>query len=93
MYDFDLAEFALFGPRETKDFAFGLAMAWPDGTSPALRILGGATAKFLYSSDKGSRNHFRISGPAFTDPLIGDRGGEIGSGHFLIGHLMKSISR
>jgi len=77
MYDFDLAEFALFGPRETKDFAFGLAMAWPDGTSPALRILGGATAKFLYSSDKGSRNHFRISGPAFTDPLIGDRGGEM----------------
>jgi len=44
MYDFDLAEFAL-GPRETKDFAFGLAMAWPDGTSPALRILGGSHCK------------------------------------------------
>ena len=77
MYDFDLAEFALFGARETKDFSFGLAMAWPDGTSPAVRILGEAEAHFLYSSDKGVRNHFRIGGPAFTDPLIGDRGGEM----------------
>ncbi len=77
MYDFDLAEFALFGPRETKDMNFGFAMAWPDGTSPVLRILGGVTAKFLYSSDNGTRNHFRISGTAFNDPLIGDRGGEM----------------
>jgi hypothetical protein len=77
MYDFDLAEFALFGPHDRKDFSFGFAMAWPDGTSPALRILGEAKAKFLYSSDKGARNHFRIGGPAFTDPVIGDRGGEL----------------
>ena len=77
MYDFDLAEFALFGPRETKSFTFGFAMAWPDGTSPALRILGEVKADFLYTSDKGARNHFRIGGPAFTDPLIGNRGGEM----------------
>lgn len=77
MYDFDLAEFALFGLRETKDLDFGVAMAWPDGTSPVLRILGGAKAKFLYSSDNGTRNHFRVSGAAFNDPLIGDRGGEM----------------
>jgi hypothetical protein len=77
MYDFDLAEFALFGPRETEDFSFGFAMAWPDGTSPALRILGDVKADFLYSSDKGARNHFRIAGAAFTDPIIGDRGGEL----------------
>lgn len=77
MYDFDLSEFALFGPREPEDFNFGLALAWPDGSSPALRILGGAHAKFLYSSDNGARNHFRISGPAFSDPAVGDRGGEL----------------
>lgn len=77
MYDFDLAEFALFGPHEPKDFSFGFAMAWPDGTSPALRIPGLVTAKFLYSSDKGAKNYFRISGPAFTDPVVGDRGGEM----------------
>ncbi len=77
MYDFDLAEFALFGPRETKNFTFGFAMAWPDGTSPALRILGDVKADFLYTSDKGAQNHFRIGGPAFTDPLIGNRGGEM----------------
>ena len=77
MYDFDLAEFALFGPREPKDFAFGFALAWPDGTSPSLRIPGAVSAKFLYSSDKGARNHFRISGPAFSDPVVGDRGGEL----------------
>jgi hypothetical protein len=77
IYDFDLAEFALFGPREPKDFAFGFAMAWPDGTSPVLRIIGGVNAKFLYTSDNGAKNHFRLSGPAFTDPVVGDRGGEM----------------
>lgn len=77
MYDFDLSEFILFGPREPEDFTFGLALVWPDGTSPALRILGGANAKFLYSSNNGARNHFRVSGPAFFDPAIGDRGGEL----------------
>ncbi len=77
MYDFDLAEFALHGPRAKADFAFGLAMAWPDTAPPVVQILGEAKAKFLYSSDKGAKNHFRISGPAFTDPVLGDRGGEI----------------
>ena len=77
MYDFDLAEFALLGPRKPQDFIFGFAMAWPDGTSPALRILGAVNAKFLYSSDKGARDHYRLSGPAFTDPVVGDRGGEM----------------
>jgi len=77
MYDFDLAEFALFGPRAPGSFNFGVAMAWPDGTAPTLRVPGDATAKFLYSSEKATRNHFRIGGPAFTDPLIGDRGGEM----------------
>lgn len=77
MYDFDLAEFALLGPREPKSFTFGLAMAWPDGPPPTLRVLGSANAKFLYSSESGARHHFQISGPAFTDPAIGDRGGEL----------------
>ena len=77
IYDFDFGEFALFGPREPKDFTFGFALAWPDGTTPVLRIPGAVNAKFLYSSDNASKNHFRLSGPAFTDPVIGDRGGEI----------------
>lgn len=77
MYDFDLAEFALLGPREPKSFTFGLAMARPDGPPPLIRILGAANAQFLYSSDSGAKHHFRISGPAFTDPVIGDRGGEL----------------
>ena len=77
MYDFDLAEFALFGPHEPKDFSFGFAMAWPEDAAPTLRILGRVYAKFLYSSDKATRNHFRFSGPAFTDPVAGDRGGEL----------------
>ena len=77
MYDFDLAEFALFGPRETKDFMFGLALAWPEDNAPLLRILGPAHARFLYASDKGAKNHFRVFGAAFEDTRAGDRGGEM----------------
>lgn len=77
IYDFDLAEFALFGPREPKDFTFGFVMAWPEDAAPLLRVLGAVNAKFLYSSDNGAKNHFRLSGPAFTDPIVGDRGGEL----------------
>lgn len=77
MYDFDLAEFALLGPRDPKSFNFGLALAWPDGPPPLVRILGLANARFLYSSDSGAKHHFQISGPAFNDPVIGDRGGEL----------------
>ena len=77
MYDFDLAEFALLGPRAPRSFEFGLALAWPDGPPPLVRILGAATAKFLYSSESGARHHFQVSGPAFSDPAIGDRGGEL----------------
>ncbi|MCF8507429.1 MAG: hypothetical protein K9G83_01725 [Hyphomonadaceae bacterium] len=77
IYDFDLAEFAIFGPRARQDFTFGFAMAWPDGTSPTLRILGAVHAKFLYSSEDGAKDHYRLSGPAFTDPVVGNRGGEL----------------
>lgn len=77
IYDFDLAEFAVAGPRTPQDFSFGLVMAWPDGSLPLLRLLGPAHAKFLYSSDKGAKNHYRVSGVAFSDPAIGDRGGEL----------------
>jgi hypothetical protein len=77
VYDFDLAEFALFGPRETKDFMFGLALAWPEENAPLLRILGPAHARFLYASDKGAKNHYRVFGAAFEDARAGDRGGEL----------------
>ena len=67
MYDFDLAEFALFGPREAKDFTFGMALAWPDGSSPLVRILGSASAAYKGKDERLGRraNHFSFSGPAF----------------------------
>lgn len=77
MYDLDLAEFSLLGPRTRSDFTFGLAMAWPQDNSPYLRILGEARVGFLYTSDGGAKHHFRVSGPAFSDPRAGDRGGEM----------------
>jgi hypothetical protein len=77
IYDFDFGEYAVFGPRKPEDFSFGLALAWPDGTSPVLRLLGAARGDFLYSSENGARNHYRIIGPAFTDPTSGNRGGEL----------------
>ena len=46
MYDFDLAEFALFGPREPKDFSFGLAMAWADTAPPLVQLLGTVRARY-----------------------------------------------
>ncbi len=89
MYDFDLAEFALFGPRQPKDFTFGLALAWPEDDAPLLRILGEARADFLYSSDKGAKNHFRISGPAFEDTRAGSRGGEMIT-DAVFGHVIEA---
>lgn len=50
MYDFDLAEFALFGPRgdaAQRDFAFGLAMTWPADDAPPFQVFDGPeTARF-----------------------------------------------
>lgn len=89
MYDFDMAEFALFGPRLTQDFTFGLALAWPEDNAPLLRILGEAKAKFLYTSDAGAKNHFRISGAAFEDARAGDRGGEM-STDATFGHVIEA---
>jgi hypothetical protein len=70
MYDFDLSEFALFGPRELEDFSLGLAMAWPDGSSPVLRILGEIKATPIGSESSTFINGdaiitFLISGPEF----------------------------
>lgn len=73
MYDFDLAEFALFGPREAKDFSFGLALAWPDAAPPLVQVLGEAHAKFVASEtlNGAAVNRFAVSGVAF-----GGNGGE-----------------
>ena len=49
----------------------------PEGPPPIVRILGQAEAKFLYSSESGARHHFTIAGPAFSDPALGSRGGEL----------------
>lgn len=41
MYDFDLAEFALFGPRgdeARQDFTFGFAMSWPADDAPPFQV-------------------------------------------------------
>lgn len=67
MYDFDFAEFALFGPREAKDFSFGLALAWPDTAPPLVQILGDAEATFVESEtvNGATVNRFSIGGSAF----------------------------
>jgi hypothetical protein len=65
MYDFDLAEFALFGQRSSQPFDFGLAMAWPDGSSPVVRILGSAHAAPL---DSGQR----VFSSDNADPAYGE---------------------
>lgn len=64
MYDFDLAEFAILGPRGPgSDFTFGLAMAWPDGEDPTMRLLGRVDANFVASPDS-QINIFTVDGPA-----------------------------
>lgn len=69
MYDFDLAEFALFGQRGSQPFDFGLAMAWPDGSSPVVRILGAAHAAPL---DSGTRVFASDNAdPAYGEPMDG----------------------
>lgn len=67
MYDFDLAEFALYGPRTPDNFTFGVAMAWPDGSEPVLRVLGQAEAQLLDSGVRTyqSYNLFAVGGEAF----------------------------
>lgn len=90
MYDFDLAEFALFGPREPKDFKFGLALAWPDGSSPLVRTLGDAQAAFKAIETNGNRpaNRFTVTGPAF-----GNQAGEMlfdaQYGHVIEAHFAR----
>jgi hypothetical protein len=68
MYDFDLAEFALFGQRGSQPFDFGLAMAWPDGSSPVVRILGQAHAAPL---DSGARVFSSGADPAYGEAMEG----------------------
>jgi hypothetical protein len=72
MYDFDLAEFALFGPRNGQAFDFGLAMAWPDGSSPTLRVLGAARGELI---DSGIRVYEPFALYAITGEAFGDDGG------------------
>lgn len=86
IYDFDFAEFALFGPRSGEDFAWGLAMTWPAGDPPMLHLLGEATAAFAGTGeiDGQSVNRFTIAGPAF-----GAKGGEI-SFDAATGHVVKA---
>jgi hypothetical protein len=73
IYDFDLAEFALFGPRKAENFTFGVALAWPDGSEPLLRVLGPATARYDGSplkevgTGKPMLNSFELGGAAFAD--------------------------
>ncbi|MDP3739025.1 MAG: hypothetical protein Q8R02_16645 [Hyphomonadaceae bacterium] len=70
MYDFDFAEFALFGAgeapgtttRKFTDFSFGLVMAWPDGSSPLVRKLGRARAELIVHSKQPI---FAVSGEPF----------------------------
>jgi hypothetical protein len=74
LYDFDFAEFALFGPRDTQSRSYGYAITWPDGPAPSLRQLGEAQLVFMAAEGEGEHrvNRFKIEGPAF-----GAKGGEI----------------
>jgi hypothetical protein len=72
IYDFDLAEFALFGPRGAENFDFGLAMAWPEGPPPTLRVLGKAHAELV---DSGIRVYEPFALYAVTGEAFGDDGG------------------
>jgi hypothetical protein len=66
MYDFDLAEFALFGHRDSSDFAFGLAIAWPDDNPPIVDLLGEAQATLASTDIRDGREvrTYQIGGPA-----------------------------
>lgn len=77
VYDFDFADFALFGPRTPQDFSFGLALAWPDGSTPLVRTLGAAEATLIDSGMRGGSPFalYALSGPAFTDGAGEDLGG------------------
>jgi hypothetical protein len=68
IYDFDLAEFALFGQRGSQAFDFGLALVWPDGASPMLRVLGPAHAAPL---DSGARVFSGDADPAYGEAMDG----------------------
>jgi hypothetical protein len=73
MYDFDLSEFALFGPKSEaafEPFTFGVAMAWPDPADPGLRMLGEVTATpttndITYSGDMPTVT-YTVSGDSFS---------------------------
>ena len=68
MYDFDLAEFALFGRRKSEDFQFGLVMAWPDGPPPMVKMLGEVNATYVDSDREPdgikTTNRYTLEGPA-----------------------------
>jgi len=91
MYDFDLAEFALFGPREPKDFTFGVALAWPDGTTPLVRTNGQATARFdgnplkAAATGKPLLNSFELGGAAFPE------GGELWT-DVTYGYVIRAVT-
>jgi len=72
IYDFDFAEFALFGPRKAADFSFGLAMTWPDEDDPGFLSLGETTASYSGTEPNGQRmvHAYSVGGPAF-----GEKGG------------------
>jgi hypothetical protein len=75
LYDFDLSEFALYGPRLGQPWTFGVAMAWPDDDG-VLKILGAAEGQPLQSTMRLSRpvTIYAVTGEAFGGP-DGDGGG------------------
>ena len=90
MYDFDFAEFALYGPRTPDAFSFGLAIADPNPRrgQPMVRALGQAEAQLF---DSGTRtgapfNHFAFSGEAFG----GDDGGGLVMIDAVFGHIIEA---
>ena len=93
MYDFDLAEFALFGPagmQGTEDFTFGLALAWPADDAPPFQILGDYNAELSNSQlgDDGLAkwNMFKVTGDGIEE---GDLWLDARSGHVVQAYFQR----
>ncbi len=75
IYDFDFAEYALYGPRLGQPWTFGLAMAWPDSKG-ILKILGAADGQPMMETVRLGRPvaMYAVTGEAFGGP-DGEGGG------------------
>ncbi len=67
LYDFDLASLTVLGARPAADFAFDMALVWPDAAPEFLSVMGRAEARFIGREQHLGREalKFEVGGPAF----------------------------